>query len=151
MAKTLFCPSCGHLLDSKSEQVCIQCKITVTPVETKHDFEYYQKLAVEENPNCVAVMGAYNIINQEIAEYVKEHDGIYRPLRKEKYSTNPPKYYEEEPIIQPKKDVPRCPICQSTKIQKISAMKRATHGYLFGFFSKTAHSQFECKSCGYKF
>ncbi|MCC8192300.1 MAG: hypothetical protein LIO41_04595 [Ruminococcus sp.] len=151
MSKTLFCPSCGHLLDNESEQVCVQCKITITPVETQHDFEYYQKIAKQHNPNCDIFDEAFALMNQEIAEYVKEHDSIYRPLRKKEHEINPPKYYKEEPVVQPKKDVPRCPICQSTKIQKISTVKRATHGITFGLFSKTTRSQFECKSGGYNF
>lgn len=49
-----------------------------------------------------------------------------------------------------KTNIPKCPTCQSTNIKKISALKRETHGFLFGIFSKTATSQFECENCGYK-
>jgi len=46
--------------------------------------------------------------------------------------------------------VPHCPTCSSNRIKKISTLKRATSLYLFGFFSKTAISQFQCENCGYK-
>lgn len=46
---------------------------------------------------------------------------------------------------------PRCPLCRSTNIQKISTAKRIVHGYAFGLFSNTARSQWECKNCGNKF
>ena len=46
--------------------------------------------------------------------------------------------------------VPKCPTCGSEIVKKISTMKRATHMHLFGFFSKTAVSQFCCENCGYK-
>lgn len=46
--------------------------------------------------------------------------------------------------------VPTCPTCGSEMVEKISTAKRATNMYLFGFFSKTAVSQFKCKNCGYK-
>ena len=46
---------------------------------------------------------------------------------------------------------PKCPTCGSTNIQRISTLKRAAHGYLFGLFSNTARSQFECLNCKYKF
>lgn len=45
---------------------------------------------------------------------------------------------------------PHCPTCGSTNIQKISLTKKAAGAGLFGIFSKTARSQFECKDCGYK-
>ena len=47
-------------------------------------------------------------------------------------------------------NLPTCPTCGSTNIQKISGLNRAAHGYMFGLFSKTAKSQFCCKNCGYK-
>lgn len=46
--------------------------------------------------------------------------------------------------------IPTCPTCGSKMVRKISATKRATHMWLFGFFSKTAVSQFSCENCGYK-
>ena len=48
-------------------------------------------------------------------------------------------------------NLPTCPTCGSTNVQKISGLSRAAHGYMFGLFSKTAKSQFCCKNCGYKF
>ena len=44
----------------------------------------------------------------------------------------------------------KCPTCNSTNVQKLSATKRTAHGLMFGLFSKTARSQFGCKNCGYK-
>lgn len=47
-------------------------------------------------------------------------------------------------------NIPKCPTCQSTNIKRISGMKKVMHGVAFGLFSNVAHSQFECKNCGYK-
>lgn len=52
----------------------------------------------------------------------------------------------EQPI-----NIPRCPICQSVNIVHISTLKRISHGFAFGLFSKTARSEWECKNCGSKF
>lgn len=49
-----------------------------------------------------------------------------------------------------KPNTPTCPTCGSTKLKKISDIKRAGHWLAFGFASKTAQSQFECENCGYK-
>ena len=48
------------------------------------------------------------------------------------------------------KYVPKCPICQSPNIKKLTVTKRAVHGAAFGLFSKTARSQWECNDCGNK-
>lgn len=45
---------------------------------------------------------------------------------------------------------PHCPTCNSTNVKRISAASKAVGVGLFGIFSKTARSQFECKDCGYK-
>ena len=53
-------------------------------------------------------------------------------------------------LIQYSDNIPKCPTCNSINIEKISDIKRATHGLTFGLLSKTAQSQFQCKNCGYK-
>lgn len=47
-------------------------------------------------------------------------------------------------------NIPKCPTCGSTKIEKISASAKLGGAMMFGVLSKTAKSQFKCKSCGYK-
>lgn len=56
-----------------------------------------------------------------------------------------------EYMKQPLTNQPKCPLCQSSNIQQISTIKRATHGMAFGLLSTTARSQWECKNCGNKF
>lgn len=45
---------------------------------------------------------------------------------------------------------PKCPTCNSTNVKKISTMSKVTGATMFGLFSKTARSQFQCNNCGYK-
>ena len=54
-------------------------------------------------------------------------------------------------LIEITENMPHCPICGSMQVQKISGLNRVVHGATFGILSRTARSQFECKSCGYKF
>lgn len=44
----------------------------------------------------------------------------------------------------------KCPTCGSTNVKKISVASKTVGAGLFGLFSKTAKSQFQCSSCGYK-
>lgn len=47
--------------------------------------------------------------------------------------------------------IPHCPICGSTNIEKISAVKKAASQIMFGIFSSTIGKTFVCKNCGMKF
>lgn len=47
-------------------------------------------------------------------------------------------------------NVPHCPVCNSTNIEKISLGKKAKGSFLFGFFSSDVRNQMHCKDCGYK-
>ena len=61
--------------------------------------------------------------------------------------------YTFEPYVPktaPQPTGPRCPTCGSTSVERISTTAKAAGAFAFGLFSKTAHSQFRCKSCGYK-
>lgn len=47
----------------------------------------------------------------------------------------------------------KCPTCQSSSVERITAGKKLGHVLAFGIFApafKKVRSQFECKSCGYK-
>lgn len=47
-------------------------------------------------------------------------------------------------------NIPRCPTCGSTNIEKISVGKKMEGGFFFGIFSSDVRNQFKCKNCGYK-
>lgn len=50
------------------------------------------------------------------------------------------------------KNIPRCPICQSTDLSKISATKKATKVGLFGIFGAgDIGKTWKCNNCGSKF
>lgn len=44
----------------------------------------------------------------------------------------------------------KCPTCNSRNVKRISGAAKAAGATMFGLFSKTARSQFECENCGYK-
>lgn len=59
-------------------------------------------------------------------------------------------YVVEQKMIRPALNIPKCPTCNSTNIEKISATSKVVGAVAFGLFSKTARSQFKCKNCGAK-
>lgn len=59
-------------------------------------------------------------------------------------------YYSSKPAQT--KNVPKCPICQSTNLSKISTVKKATKVGLFGIFGAgDIGKTYKCNSCGSKF
>ena len=51
--------------------------------------------------------------------------------------------------IQANINVPKCPTCDSTNIQKIGTGERVASVAMLGIFSKKINKSFKCKNCGY--
>lgn len=51
--------------------------------------------------------------------------------------------------IQENINVPKCPTCNSTNIQKIGTGERVASVAMLGIFSKKINKSFKCKNCGY--
>lgn len=47
-------------------------------------------------------------------------------------------------------NIPKCPTCGSTNIEKISLTKKAFGGTMFGLFSSDVRNTMHCKNCGAK-
>lgn len=52
--------------------------------------------------------------------------------------------------IQEEKNIPKCPTCGSTNIEKISVGKKIGGSMLFGLFSSDVRNTMHCKDCGDK-
>lgn len=117
-------------------------------MESKHDWDYYsaeaKKLYNNQNEFNRVLNETEIFINPYFNAEIREHTlkEAYNKRRANRdYDYEPPK---PAPL-------PKCPTCQSTNIKKISFAKGYIHWRMLGVFSKTAMSQWECKSCGSKF
>lgn len=127
-----ICPKCeGRYFDDM--HYCTECYggnviELVTPEEYKNKtgkgFETLNKIKLERE------------IKDK--EYEKKH-----PIRQRHYQS----YSKQETV---EVNIPKCPTCSSTNIEKISSFDKAAGAVMFGLFSKTARSQFKCRNCGYK-
>lgn len=158
MSKFRYCPVCGNILMGGSSY-CMYCaKPVENVIESIHETGYYsekarQKFITDER----GLFGSQRrfrwyeiLLEEEISKnQLFDKDKFEQMvIRRDKASQNILSYLNNN--FTHNKNVPKCPTCGSTNITKISAVKRATHAYAFGLFSKTAKSQFECKNCGYK-
>ena len=80
------------------------------------------------------------LYNDDIIEY---------ELKMSQFKTQ---YEQQESIkqMQEKKNIPKCPTCGSTNIEKISACKKIGGGMLFGLFSSDVRNTMHCRDCGAK-
>lgn len=150
-----YCPICGEtqiLQNNCYVCRCVACRKQVRLLDSLHEPSYYtdksselfgdvthwREILIDEevskNPQFER-----ELVGSKMSE--EEHDKIIDSIIQNQAKMN----------MQAKNpNIPKCPTCQSENIKKISVAKRATHGALFGIFSKTAFSQFECNNCGYK-
>ena len=102
---------------------------------------------------CLMCSGELKLADEKTTEAFRKS---MRELREEAMAQREKKWQKDLnsgkfDYHQPDKNLPKCPLCQSTNIKQISVAKRAAHGYAFGLFSNTARSQWECLNCGNKF
>lgn len=118
---------------------------------SQHPKEYYEQLSLEKfNTKNKWHELLVDIEVSKLSTFSQDTYNLYltkQSERNEKILNN--KQATQQPIQQT--NIPRCPICQSINIVRISTLKRAAHGFTFGLFSKTARSEWECKNCGSKF
>lgn len=147
-----FCPKCKmeylykpFVKNEDKKQVCgykgcdgemIHSKITAEEnVYIEHiseDREFLIAMNDLRNTDVIAY-------KEKIAQYKAEFEKIHAPLSD-----------DENDIYKQTQNLPKCPTCGSTNIKKISAVSKAGGIFMFGIFSKTAKSQFQCVDCGYK-
>lgn len=95
--------------------------------------------------------------------FMKEETGCsneeaYKVYKELKQMINPKPLKQAERDILKRDDntyqqsnIPHCPVCNSTNIEKISVGKKFKGSILFGIFSSDAQKTMYCKDCGYKF
>ena len=77
------------------------------------------------------------LYNKRIALEKRQEEATSNRLRMEKQQAQ-------------KANVPKCPICGSTNVEKISTAKKAFGFAMVGLFSSNLGKTMHCKNCGYK-
>ena len=93
--------------------------------------------------------GNFHILTDEelMNDYAIQHNiKEKRQKEREEYIKKSQQYILNKTL----ENVPRCPTCNSTKVEKISATKRLVSTGLFGLASSNIGKTMYCKNCGYK-
>lgn len=143
MDKLFYCVICGTII-SENRDICPHCRNFVTPKESLHERQYYRE-------KSMLLVGNYSYTNQILIDEEASQNSEFNP--------NTTTHNAEKELNRRitcsgydihKNNKPKCPTCGSTNIKKISATSKMLGAAMWGLFSKTAHSQFQCNNCGYK-
>ena len=145
MAKIYYCPYCGQTYNLLIPgcNTCENCfSENVEFMIAEHDNTYYLKISREKYGD---LFHSEDILLEEIRQ---------NPLFDiEKSRMTTIKDRQTDLLLNKSSGTdlkPKCPTCGSTNIKRISTSSKVFGAALFGLFSKTAHSQFECQNCHYK-
>lgn len=138
MAFHYYCPICGET-QFRTNIVCVNCHNKVMMSQSKFEGEYYQEKSMEKYGDLTHW--------KEFLLIEIEQNSLYNP---DIISCKPNLNITHNHIKQIENNIPKCPTCNSTNIQKISTTSKVIGASLFGLFSKNAISQFKCNNCGYK-
>ena len=118
-----YCPKCGHSFPEDWNE-CNECEV---------------ELVYEEKDREL-------ILSQEEKEYYDKKSRGY--LNQEFVKRGETLTFEAYPYKQDKdQHIPKCPICGSTNLKKLSALDRGTSVFMLGLGSNKIGKTYQCKNC----
>lgn len=139
--KVKYCPKCkeyygGGVFNIPESNKCFYCK---QPLTTELNIE-------KEEFNVLYKISSDDTFLQAMIK-LKESDPIEYQLKLSQFKANTS---TQEQNKKQADNLPKCPTCNSTNIEKISIGKKAVGGFMFGLFSSDVRKTMHCKNCGYK-
>ena len=132
-----YCPKCGNITCSQKEEKCDFCNESYITT----DYEWSsggseRKKILEEyvKPNPLFDEEVYNL---RVGKEKRQQQATLDMTRMEKQQAQ-------------RANVPKCPTCGSTNVEKISTAQKAFGFALVGLFSSNLGKTMHCKNCGYK-
>ena len=135
-----YCPKCGNVtfIETKNEK-CNCCNTNLLPTPyTMNEYLFGNSIDV-------------NIDKKIFDEYIKGNSQFDEELYRSRI--NKEKLLQQATFDkQRESNKPKCPICQSTNLSKITAVQKAGKIALFGIFGMGDNGKtWRCNNCGSKF
>ncbi|RHC45949.1 hypothetical protein DW839_31840 [Enterocloster bolteae] len=115
----------------------------MTKQEANDIFDSKGEDALDKLLDYILVEQNYNKATKFIMETVGCDETTAKAMVLETIPTNT----EQRPIQQ--QNIPKCPTCNSTNIEKIGGLERGASIVMWGLFSKKINKTFKCKNCGH--
>lgn len=144
----MYCIKCKMTYPDDGEwEICPECDVKLITNkerdELKHKEETEKTNALYEALKYEYEQKGIQFTEQDFEDYLQ----VKRIEQLSKYRETSKKNTEKDAAD----NVPRCPICGSKKIQKISAMNRTVSIAILGAFSTKINKQWHCECCGSNF
>lgn len=139
--KVKYCPKCkeyygGGVFNIPESNKCFYCKQPLTTELNIESDEFDILYKISSDDSFLQAMIK-----------LKESDPIEYQLKLSQFKANTS---TQEQNKKQADNLPKCPTCNSTNIEKISIGKKAVGGFMFGLFSSDVRKTMHCKNCGYK-
>lgn len=159
----VICPECRGKVSDQAE-VCVHCGF---PIKKRMDIKINTNTCLIDGISRDLTEQINNIDNpqyQPLKQLVKEYNMSIRDASTlwmiiKKFKQIPSEYNSSQceeyrkqldEIEKSQQNIPKCPTCGSTNIEKISVTKKAFGGVMLGLFSSDIRNTMHCKNCGYK-
>lgn len=168
MEELLFCNKCGKTSTSSSYKIgdrCYTCEIG-TYIGTGIDWSTaYMELSKEyektHDGHCPSSLESDEMLREKYFYNKLDNEVDYSAVKKRKYWESPEGIEEQNKITdrwyakqnaQKFSTGPKCPICGSTNLKKITGTRKAMKIGLFGLFGAgDLGKTYQCGQCGAKF
>lgn len=144
MAFLHYCPKCGNIIiPPENDKKCNYCGEECLPTHISasdvlhHNWEKLPNQIIFEEYVKTNPLFDEELYNKRIALEKKQEEATSNRLRMEKQQAQ-------------RANVPKCPTCGSTNVEKISTAQKAFGFALVGLFSSNLGKTMHCKNCGYK-
>lgn len=118
-----YCPKCGHSFPEDWDE-CNECEV---------------ELVYEEKDREI-------IMTEEEKKYYDDRSRHY--LNREFINRGESLTFEAYPYKNKKEEfTPKCPICGSTDLKKLSALDRGASAFMWGLGSNKIGKTYECRKC----
>lgn len=116
-------------------------------IDTNLEVEDFSAIEIASNENRQLLETMITLHNEDIIEFETK---MCQFRLSSKQTVSQWKQEREQAKIQkqPEVNIPKCPTCGSTNIQKISGLSKAGSVALWGVFSRKVHKQWHCNGCG---
>ena len=144
-----LCKNCGKTIDytqSEAETAECSCKHTDYIYLGVNPVQYYK---MSDSSKDRLIQKKLKLTQNQFEELKSEWSKIRKEVDREYYAQRLVQRNEQRRVSQ---NTPKCPICQSTNLSKITTVQKAGKIALFGIFGMGDNGKtWKCNNCGSKF
>ena len=144
-----LCKNCGKTIDytqSEAETAECSCKHTDYIYLGVNPVQYYK---MSDSSKDRLIQKKLKLTQNQFEELKAEWSKIRKEVDREYYAQRLAQRNEQRRVSQ---NTPKCPICQSTNLSKITTVQKAGKIALFGIFGMGDNGKtWRCNNCGSKF